>query len=791
MRRLSNATRISIGLTLVTLSVIGAAYALGLMPNRGALENERRLRLSQSMAVQFSVALEQDEPEEMLRLAESMLAYTPDIDSLAIRRDDASLLFASAGHDDAWAADHAGGVTGQKVAVPLYDDRNERWGGLEVVFAPGTSSWLTRWGLPVFVAGGCLLAFMLYMRRTLRALDPSQVVPERVKAALDTLTEGALVIDLDDQIMLANQAMAEMLEREPEEMFGKKASGLQWCHPEHDRAADRLPWDQASADGVCRGEPIRLRTPSGMRTLVVNATPILGAGSQARGALVTFDDVTSIEEKNRQLVDMVRQLGEAQEHVQRQNKELHRLATRDALTGCLNRRAFHEQLDLLAEMARRHDEPFTVLMLDIDHFKSINDEHGHAVGDDVLRAVGKLLAETVRKCDVVCRYGGEEFCVLMPVTAIEGGVKVGQKLLGALSTRRIAGLKVTASIGVAALNADESPEVLVDRADEALYCAKRTGRDRVIRYDQRPDMPAEDRGRPEPADPGQHIPIHAVSALFAALRYRDPQTAEHGRRVADLCVRFAAGRLGARDLFVLEVAATLHDIGKVGVPDDILLKPGPLTDEEWRVMRAHDRIGIEILECFDCRDVVEIVRNHHAHFGDPDRRPHLPTGQAIPEQARILSIADAYDAMVTERVYRPALRREEAFAELRRCAGSQFDPQLVEAFIQMELNDDGRVAAQSDLEHELRLGLEIERLAGALMRRDLESIGALSDRLEGTANTLGRDEVAKLARQLSQSAEDGTGLQEVMAQVHELLRQCHSSRRSAETETRESAKDAA
>ena len=773
MNRLSNATRISIGLTLVTMSVLAGAYALDLVPRRGALEGDRRLRLSQSMAVQFAVALEDDDPEQMLRLAESVLGNTPDILSLAVRRADGSLLFASADHDAAWNLDETRQTDTQRIEVPLHDDLGQFWGNVEVLFAPLPGVLLGEWVLLIFIAAGCLLAFMLYMRRTLRALDPSQVVPARVKAALDTLTEGALVIDLNDRIMLANQSLATMLDRDPAGMLGMKASDLNWLDAEHDRAPTSLPWADAVADSVCRGQSLRLLTPNGPRILVVNATPILGSGTHVRGVLVTFDDVTSIEEKNHQLMEMVQRLGEAQERVNRQNEELTRLATRDALTGCLNRRAFQEQLTTLVELARRRKEPFAVMMIDIDHFKSINDNHGHSVGDEVLRGLGKRLNETVRKSDVVCRYGGEEFCVLMPDTSIDGAAILAEKIRHALASQPLAGLPITASIGTTELSSDTtSPESVVDEADQALYFAKRSGRDRAIRYDECPDEPAEDRVLPEAPMPGEHIPIHAVSALFAALRYRDPQTAEHSRRVADLCVRFAVGTMNARDLFVLEVAAMLHDIGKIGVPDAILLKPGVLTDEEWQVMGRHDRIGIEILECFDCHELVDVVRDHHAGLDRIEDGSPLPAGHPIPIRARLLSIADAYDAMVSDRVYRSAMSRDDAFAELRRCAGTQFDPTLVEGFIAMLINEGDQVAAQSRVEFDLRLGLEVERLSAALLRRDVSSIGVLAERLQATATTLGRAEISEIAQRVGEAAEIDFDLNALLTEVNELLDLC-------------------
>ena len=786
MTKLSNPTRIGLGLTLLTLSVLAGAYALGLAPKRSTLEADRRMKVSETVAIQLSVALAEDDPDQMLRLAQSVMGYTPELKSLAVRRADGSVLFSSADHESEWQDLN----NLQKITVPLHDKSGKDWGAAELLFTELPRTFLGEWGLFVYIALACLPGFTFYMRRTLRALDPSKVVPGRVRDALDTLSEGAMIIDLEDRIMLANQALAEMLGRDADELLGGQASRLGWLAIDHDEAPERLPWIDPSAGQVCRGASIRLRRGDETRTLIVNATPVLGSGQQVRGSLVTLDDVTAVEEKNQQLVEMVRQLGEAQDRVNQQNVDLKRLATRDALTGCLNRRAFQEQLATLVELSDRQKQPFSAMMVDVDHFKSVNDQHGHATGDAVLRDVAALLLDVARGSDVVCRYGGEEFCILMPDTALDGAAVLAEKVRAALSAKEPGGLKITASFGVAEMDAELRQEAsvgekLIDRADMGLYAAKEAGRNRVTVYQPGMVQGVAERDTPTPKDtPGDHVPIHAVSALFAALRYRDPQTAEHCRRVADLCVRFGTGRMSTHDLFVMEVAAMLHDIGKIGVPDAILLKPGKLDEDEWAVMERHDRIGLEILGSFDCPDMIDIVSHHHSFFDDTKRS--VPGG--VPLRARVLSIADAYDAMVTDRVYRKAMPREAACAELRRCAGTQFDPSLVEQFIDLIENENGESARQSQLEFDLRIGLEVERLSGALLRRDVASVGVLAERLQTTATSLGRAEVADVAARVGDAAEVDCDLEKLLGQVNELLAICQGtssqsgSPRYAETE---------
>jgi putative nucleotidyltransferase with HDIG domain len=273
-----------------------------------------------------------------------------------------------------------------------------------------------------------------------------------------------------------------------------------------------------------------------------------------------------------------------------------------------------------------------------------------------------------------------------------------------------------------------------------------------------------------------------VTALVSALAYRDSLTGEHSRRVADLCVATARGLMGERECYVLEVAALLHDIGKLGVPDAILLKPGPLTPEEWQIMRRHDRIGVEIISAaFFSPELTQIVGTHHAYFGGTSRDPSLPTGEDIPLGARILMIADAFDAMVSDRVYRKGRSQELAFAELRNCAGTQFDPQLVERFIKVISSNDfsrNQPALAVSKQTALRIGLQIERLAGALDAQDFPNLAAMASRLSATASQEGVPEIAQLAIELESCASADPDLMTVVKLTTDLLQLCRSTQRS-------------
>jgi HD-GYP domain-containing protein (c-di-GMP phosphodiesterase class II) len=269
---------------------------------------------------------------------------------------------------------------------------------------------------------------------------------------------------------------------------------------------------------------------------------------------------------------------------------------------------------------------------------------------------------------------------------------------------------------------------------------------------------------------------------LSALSFRDWRTADHSRRVADLCVALGRKYISQRECYTLEVAALLHDIGKVGVPDAILLKPGPLTEEEWEVMQIHDRIGIEIINAaFSCSRLTEIVRTHHAWFNGAGRARELPYGDKICIEARILTVVDAYDAIVSDRVYRKGRSSEEALTELRRCAGTQFDPDVVEKLAELvgncpELTT--QITTQVSKAAALQIGLHIERLAEAVDARDVKQLSAVADRLGKTATNVGIDAISQAAEEVAQIAASEPELADIVRRTGELLDLCRSTQRA-------------
>lgn len=399
--------------------------------------------------------------------------------------------------------------------------------------------------------------------------------------------------------------------------------------------------------------------------------------------------------KGEELKCLHQALQQEHEALNEANRRLEALATIDPLTSLPNHRTIMARIEDELALYKSTSQTCAILFLDIDRFKRINDTWGHRAGDEILREVGKRLVNTVRREDFVGRYGGEEFAIVLINIGLEEAVQVAERLRAALAQdpclweageageQPIVSIPVTGSFGVSVYpQHGTTREALIEAADSAMYQAKRRGRNQVcVASDEFSSLQRQAK---------MHVDLQkqetsVVQALVAVANAHDVDTSNHARRMIQM-VEATARQLGCSDeeVQLAQMAALLHDIGKIGIPDHILHKPGPLSEEEWSVMRRHPKIGHQILaqvgEKFE--QVSHIVVAHHERW-DGRGYPYGLSEDMIPLGARILSVADSYDAMTSDRPYRAALSEAEAQAELRNCAGHQFDPHVVEAFIRV------------------------------------------------------------------------------------------------------------
>ncbi|MCC6544553.1 MAG: diguanylate cyclase [Nitrospirae bacterium] len=398
-------------------------------------------------------------------------------------------------------------------------------------------------------------------------------------------------------------------------------------------------------------------------------------------------------------------------------EEVKMQASTDGLTKLLNHRAFLEMYQQEVIRSQRTQKGFSLIMIDIDNFKSANDVHGHYQGDRILREVAQCLKDNTRSIDTIGRYGGDEYICLLPDASHDQGMLVADRILSKVRERfQDDSLGVSISLGLSTLfyHTDDQ-NMLIQFADQAMYLAKYRGGNQVFSFDctetrdlnlcnqklfetfiavkalKRFDNSQhivsaleEQLGKMFSKDASPQSLFEIVTSLSSALDARDHYTNGHSERAIDYAREIArAINMSQTDQEELVYLCLLHDIGKIGIPDHILNKPGKLTPEEFEIMKRHAEIGEKIISPLEMLRRLKPLIRHHQEFYDGSGYPDGLSGEAIPLACRILAVVDTFDAMTTDRPYRKALSIETAVAELQRCSGSQFDPGIVEVFIRI------------------------------------------------------------------------------------------------------------
>jgi len=418
----------------------------------------------------------------------------------------------------------------------------------------------------------------------------------------------------------------------------------------------------------------------GWVTDLSNAThAIVNGNTAALPAAATFGPLASVAAS---INDIASELGSAKD-----------AATIDRLTHVANRPTLLTFLFAEVERAARYGRPLSIAFVDIDHFKAVNDTYGHEVGDIVLQGVAEVFKQSTRQTDLVARYGGEEFVFVFPETTVDEATAVAEKVRLLVMKQRFEGAAaecvVAVSIGIAGGHGQHlRVDQLLRDADAAMYSAKALGRNQTFVFAEVDDdsariprSPISAVGRARAAEVGE-IARHAAEAALAAIV--DPLPHYRGKPsslIAAIAVQMARELdQPEKEIQRVRIASLLHDIGKVAIPAQIFEKPGPLSPEEWESVVQHPRIGQVIIEeVATVRDAGAIILHHHERFSGHGY-PHGLRGTEIPLGARIVAIADAYDAMVQDRPYRSSIGHDAAIAELRRHAQVQFDPELVSLF---------------------------------------------------------------------------------------------------------------
>ncbi len=421
-------------------------------------------------------------------------------------------------------------------------------------------------------------------------------------------------------------------------------------------------------------------------------------------AVMQADRAIELEQTHKSLTNAFTRLEKVHSDLETAHELIQKQALTDVLTGLPNHRAVVEQLEKELDRARRYERSFSLLFFDADRFKYVNDTYGHGAGDAVLCQIGERAGSILRGGDTLGRFGGEEFVLLLPETDAEEALVVAERVRATIANEpmlleEVSSLHATVSVGVATYPTDGYREQeLLQQADQAMYIAKRLGRNQVrtaleaVRMSADVELMAilqkegqregEEREGSAPERIRESYTVKIICSLMNLLERRDHGMSEHAYAVSDLATSMAQTMgLGQFQVARIGMAALLHDIGKVAIPDLLLLKTGRLTFHERTLLNEHAELGAQILEASPfLHDLMPAVRHHHEYW-DGNGYPDQLAQEDIPIEARIIAVAEAYDSMVRDHPYQTHRTSEDAQMELLRCAGTQFDPAIVQVLL--------------------------------------------------------------------------------------------------------------
>ena len=481
--------KIAIILILLCLFALTFGQLTGIVPDRETLDQDDRKRYSESLALKIYPAASNQDHSKLESLLNSAMAENEQILSATIHTLSGEKLAFGATRQEPPPSE---AFFSREIQVPI-GYGSKVLGTLAITFQAATPG--TRLTFPEFAMLGLsalltgLVLYLFFSSNLSREFNAKSIIPERVRSAFNALSEGLIILDERHKILLANDSFSKKTGQTPQALIGKTADKLLWKQREGTDGADTLPWHITlnNCERVT-GMPVRLElNDHNERAFSVNSAPIFDHNGQVRGVLATFDDMTELEKQYRQLKSALLKLRISEKALRNKTVELEFLATRDSLTGCLNRRAFFKKFDQLFIDSKKQNRALIFMMVDIDRFKYINDHYGHANGDKVIKYITEILSANSRPEDVVGRYGGDEFAIVLPDATMQQALAIAERLR--MDIQRKCHIlftnpqTVTTSFGLAALDEEvEDSMLLINNADHALYEAKQQGRNCIVAW---------------------------------------------------------------------------------------------------------------------------------------------------------------------------------------------------------------------------------------------------------------------------------------------------------------------
>ncbi len=495
MRRFKPTLWLSFGLVSLTLALALMGYVIGLMPDGYKVELESRAKVAEALAVQLAGAANRNDTTTLEETLSSVVKRNDDVNSGAFRRSNGSVILSAGDHLKHWIPSRDGTSTPTHISVPVFG-ANGQQGTIELSFGPATTG-KRIFGIPAtlliflaFMMTTGFIGYFLLLRRTLRELDPGRVIPERVQKAFDTLSEGVIILDEKERILLVNQAFADIYDQKKGPAIGSKINTLSWRMVDGGAQAGGYPWHAAIREGrETRKDVLSLRTSNGnIHNFNVNATVIADDKKKTIGAIVTLSDMTALKQNKEALDKALDKLEQSEEIVEHQRNELIYLSQHDSLSGCLNRRAFFQRLDTdLEKLTDEDGHQITLYLVDVDRFGDLNRNYGTMAGDRVITGIAECLKNVVGEVGYIGRYGGDQYGIALSVPDGQDIGEIGDILLETVSESAhklvAGGAELTVSIGASEpVREGGAVQTLINHAEEALGAAKREGGNVVVHW---------------------------------------------------------------------------------------------------------------------------------------------------------------------------------------------------------------------------------------------------------------------------------------------------------------------
>lgn len=498
------------------------------------------------------------------------------------------------------------------------------------------------------------------------------------KALIESMDEGVIVTDRYGLVSYNNTKVKELLDFASNKIKGKYIYDL-FSKRDYSRFCKGL---ENNKNGKTHMFEVEISENGKKKTILIKQVPIIRTGEYAKNTLVVISDISSRVKSEKRSKNTI--------------KRLRKISIEDGLTGLYNSRHFFERLEQECERSKRYGNHLALLMMDVDYFKKINDSNGHKFGDFVLKEMAMVFKDNCRKSDMAFRYGGDEFSMILPDTYYKGAGDFANKIKRKIGLHDFEkdskNAAVAISIGISSFNEDhpENPGEFIEFADRALLHSKETRGKFAVCFRDIDERKVDYSGF-ENSIPALDYEVsgkdaenigESINTLVKALEKRDPYSRKHSSNVMNYSMMIADDMgFEYEDMESIRRASLLHDIGKIGIRDNILLKNTMLTMHELEQMRKHPEIGVNILENMRVLENTLSDIGHHHEWYNGAGYPDGLIEEEIPLKSRVIAVADAFDAMTSKRPYRTALPFDRVIRELIDGAGKQFSPEIVCSFL--------------------------------------------------------------------------------------------------------------